>query len=198
DPPPLADPPPGADPVACDVGPVMADPDPDEQPPIRPRASPRTTTSQPMVRSSRTTSCQGNAEVTNAVPVYAGATAVVCHGCHAIAAGLEPRSSARGCARVVRSDLHDEAVVGALRDGLVTVGQHLAAEVREDYATGVDPVEVPGKCGVVEVVGDASRERVGLADEEVGALGGVDEALAPLGVTGVDDRSHGPRDTPHR
>src|SRR5262249_12850057 len=99
-----------------------------------------------------------------------------------------------GAAEWAALDLHHEAVVGALGDGLVTAGQHLGAEGGQDEGTGAGPVGVLGERRVVQVGAGAPLGRIGLAHEENGPGCGCDEAVAPLGVTGVGDRAARPFD----
>ena len=53
---------------------------------------------------------------------------------------------------MLKLEVHDEPVVGALGGGLVEAGQHLGTEVSQDHAPCADPVEVADQGRVVQVV----------------------------------------------
>src|SRR5581483_12004721 len=94
--------------------------------------------------------------------------------------------------RAARLHVDGQPVVGALRRRLGPPRQHLRAQVGQDHAPRADPAQPGGERGVVQVVSDLPPERVGLADEQVGAPRGGRERLAPSGVARVGERAAGP------
>src|SRR5881397_3956599 len=75
----------------------------------------------------------------------------------------------------------------ALEARLGLPGQHVPAHVGEDDPSCAQPVRLRFYRRVVEVKLHRLAERVRLAHEEIGASGGVDEAIRPLRISGVGD-----------
>src|SRR5262245_38882330 len=84
-------------------------------------------------------------------------------------------------------ELNDQPVMGALFGDVVEIGEHFAAEMREDNALGPDFRPVLHDVGIVEMVANGLLKEVALRDEKVGAICKLRDVLGPLAVARVGD-----------
>src|SRR5262249_39792241 len=83
---------------------------------------------------------------------------------------------------------HERLPVGrALHGGVGLTIQHTRAHVGENDPSAVEALTILAQRPVVEVILDLPVEEIRLADEEIGAPGGIQQALGPFGVARVGD-----------
>ncbi len=91
------------------------------------------------------------------------------------------------------SQPHDHAVLGGLAVEGFQAGQHVGAHMGDDEPLRAQLGQVIHEGAVVEVKLDRLVVEIGFRDQQVGALGGGDQAVGPLGVAGVGDDLAGAR-----